>query len=214
MSDLFGNNSEEKKQNFKPITLPDFGSVDFSKFAPPPPAKKNEPEYILNNVRGRDLYGRLSFNTGVLWLGGFTAGSAYGIAEGFRNANSSNYKVVFNSCMNGISKRGSTLGSSLGILGKKYLILYISLGFNFSLLVAFMHTTGIWAADQLELDNLTGTSIATPLFAGVTTGALYKSTRGPRAAALAAVIGGTVSCAYWFGGSYLYNVVLGRSGRY
>jgi len=86
--------------------------------------------------------------------------------------------------------------------------------FHTFLYVAFMHTTGVWAADQLELDKHTGTVLATPLFAGVTTGVLYKSTRGPRAAALAGVIGGAVSCIYWFGGSYLHNVVLGRSGRY
>lgn len=108
--------TEEKKSAFKPITLPDFGSIDLNKFGAPP--KKNEPEFILSNVRGRDLYGRLSFNTGVLWLGGFTAGSIYGTVEGLRNAGSTSYKVRFNSVMNGISKRGSTLGSSLGILGE------------------------------------------------------------------------------------------------
>jgi hypothetical protein len=28
------------------------------------------------------------------------------------------------------------------------------------------------------------------------------------------IAGSAGSCAYWFGGSYVYNVLLGRGGRY
>ena len=72
----------------------------------------------------------------------------------------------------------------------------------------------MYAAEKLELDYLTGTNVANPLFAGVLAGAIYKSTRGPRAAALAGVIGGAISCAYTLGGNYLYDIVLGKRGRY
>ena len=78
----------------------------------------------------------------------------------------------------------------------------------------FYHTSMVWVADQLKLEDMTGTSAATPVFAGLATGGLYKIASGPRGAALAATIGSAASCAVWFGGSYFYNVVLGRGGRY
>lgn len=77
-----------------------------------------------------------------------------------------------------------------------------------------MHTTSVWLADTLELERLTGTEAATPVFSGLLTGVVYKSTRGPRAMALAGTIGIGVSCTYWYAGSYLYNVVLGRNGKF
>lgn len=77
-----------------------------------------------------------------------------------------------------------------------------------------MHTTGVWLADNLEIEHHTGQPIATPLFAGFLTGGLYKSMRGPRAAALASVIGAGASCVYWYGSSYVSNLLLGKGGKY
>jgi hypothetical protein len=77
-----------------------------------------------------------------------------------------------------------------------------------------MHTSSVWVSDQLELDDKAGTELATPIFAGIVTGSAYMSARGPRAAALAGVIGGVASCAYWYGSSYVYNVVLGKGGKF
>ena len=72
----------------------------------------------------------------------------------------------------------------------------------------------VWVSDQLNLEDITGFTAATPVFAGMATGGLYKVAAGPRGAALAATIGTVASCAMWYGGSYVYNVVLGRGGRY
>ena len=47
----------------------------------------------------------------------------------------------------------------------------------------------MFIADQVELESLTGSQIATPVFAGFMTGGLYKCTAGPRGTALAAAIG-------------------------
>ena len=79
---------------------------------------------------------------------------------------------------------------------------------------AFLHTTGVWVSDSLELERLTGTEMITPVFAGAITGGLMKSARGPRAAALEACIGTVLSTAYWTGGGWVYNVVFGKGGRY
>ena len=46
------------------------------------------------------------------------------------------------------------------------------------------------------------------------TGGFYKSTRGPRAMALASLIGGGVSTAVWFGSSYFYSKILKKGGRF
>lgn len=101
--------------------LPDYRGIDVNQVNPlygKPSQRAKGPEFIPYNKRGRDFYGRLSFNMGVLWLGGFTAGGAYGFVEGWRNAASPTYKIRFNSVMNAVSKRGASLGSSLGVVGK------------------------------------------------------------------------------------------------
>lgn len=82
------------------------------------------------------------------------------------------------------------------------------------IIVAFGHTAGVHAANYIELDRLTGLDVSTPLFAGLVTGVVYKSTRGPRAAALAGVIGMAASTAYWYGSSFVMDNLLGRGGRF
>ena len=69
-------------------------------------------------------------------------------------------------------------------------------------------------SDQLGLEHITGIPAITPVFAGLATGGLYKCTAGVRGAALAATIGSAVSVGYWYGGSFVYNVILGYGGRY
>jgi hypothetical protein len=39
---------------------------------------------------------------------------------------------------------------------------------------AFYHTAFVWVADQVELESLTGSKNATPAFAGLMTGGLFK----------------------------------------
>lgn len=67
---------------------------------------------------------RISFNTGVYWLGGFLGGGAYGFVQGWRGATSTNYKIRFNSVMNGVSKNGSKWGNMLGLVGEEQSLLY------------------------------------------------------------------------------------------
>lgn len=77
-----------------------------------------------------------------------------------------------------------------------------------------MHTTTIIALDQLEVEKYLPSEFTTPVLAGVITGGLYKSTRSPRAIALASLAGGISSCVYWFGGPFIYNKILGMGGKY
>lgn len=95
------------------FVIPDVSNIDPKKLG-----SIGGPEYIPYNPRGRDIYGRLSFNTGVCWVGGFAVGGTAGLVEGWRSAVNPNWKVKFNSVLNGLSKQGSRLGNGLGIIGK------------------------------------------------------------------------------------------------
>ena len=210
----------EEEQPRRPIFIPDVGRIDPRSLGGR--ATNKEPDYIPFNTRGRDFMGRLFFNTGVCWLGGFGGGSGYGFVEGWRSAANPNMKIRFNSVMNAMSRRGSIAGNSLGIIGEYCICSFSLLCFSFSDIVtashittiAFYHTCLVEVADQLQLENITGIPAITPAFAGFATGGLYKCTAGVRGAALAATIGSVVSCVYWYGGSWTYNVLLGRGGRY
>jgi hypothetical protein len=114
---------ERSEGSRKPIMIPDVGRIDprhIGSVYGVPSTRNKEPDYIPYNARGRDFMGRLFFNTGVCWLGGFTAGGIYGFSEGWRNAANPNLKIRFNSIMNAISKRGSTLGNALGVIGEYF----------------------------------------------------------------------------------------------
>ena len=93
--------------------------------------------------------------------------------EGLRNAPSSKFKIRFNSVLNACGKRGSKLGNALGVL-------------------ALMYSFSEGFADWIELDRIIGGDnydVAVPIIAGIATGAIYKSTQGPKTMALAAVLG-------------------------
>jgi hypothetical protein len=101
-------------------TIPDVGGIDPRKLGYG--SKNADPDYIPYNARGRDTMGRVFFNTGVLWLGGFGGGAAYGLVEGWRGAASPNLKIRVNSVMNAMSRRGSTIGNALGVIGKTFIM--------------------------------------------------------------------------------------------
>lgn len=96
--------------------IPDVGNIDLGKLG-----SKRGPDYVPYNAKGRDSLARVSFNTGIMWLGGYVSGGLYGFVEGWRGAASPNYKIRFNSVMNAFSKRGSYLGNSLGIIGEYHI---------------------------------------------------------------------------------------------
>lgn len=100
-------------------TLPGVDRIDPRKLAPiyGLQTHASEPEYLKYNIKGRDIFGRLFFNSGVAWLGGFSVAGAYGFAEGWRNAANPSFKVKLNSVMNAVSKRGSKVGNALGTIG-------------------------------------------------------------------------------------------------
>lgn len=177
--------------------LPDVSNIDFKKLSPKSGGGSihDEPEFIPYNNRGRDIQGRIFFNTGVLWLGGFGLGGAYGFVEGWRNAVNPNYQIRFNSVMNALSRRGSMLGNRLGTVG-------------------FLHTSIVGILDAFEIENRTGYVASTPIFSGALTGALFSVGRSSSAMALATLIGTAVSCGYWYGGSHVYEAISRRGGRY
>ncbi len=103
-------------------TLPDVSGIDMNKLGygranNNSGKQKKDPDYIINNTKGRDIGARLFFNTGVFWLGGFTAGGLYGSLDGWKNAANPSMKIRINSVLNGLSKTGSFLGNNLGVVG-------------------------------------------------------------------------------------------------
>jgi hypothetical protein len=94
------------------FVIPDVSNIDIKKLG------RGTPDYIPTpSARGRDIFQRLFFNTGALFLLGFGGGGAYGSIEGFRTAANPSLRIRINGIINGMSKRGSKLGNSLGIIG-------------------------------------------------------------------------------------------------
>eukprot|EP01041_Mallomonas_annulata_P003396 gene3396-6742_t len=193
----------DEDDDFIPSTrksIPEVGKIDLKKLGPiyglqVAPSKSSEPEYLRYNEKGRDIMGKLFFNSGVAWLGGFSAAGAYGFVEGWRGAANPSFKIKLNSVMNAVSKRGSKVGNALGS-------------------VAFIYTTSLWAAESARVEDFFNHEVAIPILAGLATGGFYKSTSGIRGAGLASLIGAAASVSLWYGGNYLYDAMAGRKGRY
>ena len=157
------------------------GKIDVGVVAPvlgagvPGVGAGSTPDYLEYNMKGRGLTEKLFYNCGSSYLVGIVGGGGYGFMEGLRNSPSSKFKIRFNSVLNHCGRRGSRLGNALGVLALFY-SLFESM------------------ADTAELDRYIGGDnydIVVPLGAGLATGALYKSTQGPKTMALAAALGGT-----------------------
>jgi import inner membrane translocase subunit TIM23 len=188
-----GEEEEKKLGTFRPI-IPDVSGIDMNKVVRT--QKSNEPDFIPYNPKGRDVMTRTFQVTGLMWLGGFGGGGVVGIMEGWRGAANPSFKIRMNSVMNSVSKRGSKTGNALAV-------------------VACLHTFFSWGLDELNLDRYTGDSTwTTPILAGFATGSFYKCTASPRAALLAGAIGSGISVAYGVGGSFVYNELFRKGGRY
>ncbi|THU91502.1 Tim17-domain-containing protein [Dendrothele bispora CBS 962.96] len=108
----------------------------------------------------------LCYGTGTMYLGGLTIGGVWGLREGARRPLAvSNTRLRINSVLNSVTRRGTFIGNSAGVLALVYN------GIN----ATIDHTRG--------RHDILG-SIA----AGGITGALYKSTAGVKPAVSAAVI--------------------------
>jgi|EP00945_MAST-04E_sp_MAST-4E-sp1_P003951 mitochondrial import inner membrane translocase subunit TIM23 len=140
----------------------------------------------LDGYKGRGLYERLSYNTGVSYLSGIGLGGLYGAVEGLQNAPSRKFKIRLNSFLNSAGKRGSRAGNMLA-----------TLAMMFSMMEA-----GI---EQVELDHYVPRELAEvgiPTAAGFATGVVYKMTRGPKIMGLYGLMGAGIMFSL-YGGSKL-----------
>lgn len=76
-----------------------------------------------------------------------------------------------------------------------------------------MHTCVIGLTDMVELDEKTHIPELAHILAGAVTGGAFFSSRGPRAAALAATLGGAASVGYWWVGN-AFERSFGKGGRF
>jgi hypothetical protein len=177
------------------FSIPDVGNIDAGRIGSmyglknPKDKDNSEPEYLEFSKRGRDIFGRLNFNTGLSWASGFTIAGLYGLQEGWRNAPSNNFRVKFNSVLNGISKRGNKAANICGVL-------------------AFMHTTFTYIAEQNDLERRFKHELAVPSVAGALTGLLFTSTRSVNVIAYGTCLGTAASIAYYYGQNYYYDKLI------
>uniref|UniRef100_A0A7S1XNQ0 Mitochondrial import inner membrane translocase subunit TIM23 n=1 Tax=Phaeomonas parva TaxID=124430 RepID=A0A7S1XNQ0_9STRA len=154
-----------------------------------------EPEYLDYTIKSRGPLENVFSYCGTAYLAGVIGGGGVGLMEGVRSSPSSRFRILFNSIMNNAGKRGSRAGNAFGCVALFYsgfLALYD--GYNVDMQLG----VGDWV---------------NPVLSGASTGLLYKSTAGPRAAILAAVLGGGVIGAS-FGVEEVVSNMLGyRVGR-
>eukprot|EP00607_Mallomonas_marina_P007263 CAMPEP_0182417154 /NCGR_PEP_ID=MMETSP1167-20130531/1564_1 /TAXON_ID=2988 /ORGANISM="Mallomonas Sp, Strain CCMP3275" /LENGTH=175 /DNA_ID=CAMNT_0024590493 /DNA_START=150 /DNA_END=674 /DNA_ORIENTATION=- len=162
-------------------SIPEVDKIDFKKLSPIyglQPSGSSEPEYLKYNEKGRDITGKMFFNTGVAWLGGFACAGAYGFVEGWRGAANPSYRIKLNSVINAVSKRGAKAGNAMGS-------------------IAFLYTVSIWATEFFDVEGYVGHGAAVPVVSGLATGLFYKSASGVRGASLAGAIGTLASVTVW-----------------
>jgi mitochondrial import inner membrane translocase subunit TIM23 len=141
----------------------------------------------LDHFKGRSIWERCSYNTGVSYLTGIVLGGVYGGVEGYQNAPVKKAKIRMNSFLNAAGKRGSRAGNSLAT-------------------VAMMFSIMEYAVEHVEVDHYINrdiAEIAIPTLAGAATGMLYKSTRGPRMMLMYGALGAVV-----MGGIYGGNKIM------
>ncbi|KAI8991623.1 Tim17/Tim22/Tim23/Pmp24 family-domain-containing protein [Mycotypha africana] len=106
----------------------------------------------------------LCYGTGTSYLAGLTLGGAFGLAEGLKKSSGSpNMRVRLNTTLNSITRRGPGLGNSIGVIAMIY-----------------NGATAVIDASRGKHD------IFNSVAGGALAGGLFKSTAGPRAAAVSA----------------------------
>ncbi|KAF8629054.1 hypothetical protein AX15_003554 [Amanita polypyramis BW_CC] len=108
----------------------------------------------------------LCYGTGTMYLGGLALGGAWGLREGARRPLAvSNARLRINSILNSITRRGTFIGNSAGVLALVY--------------------NGI----NSSIDGVRGKhDILGSMAAGALTGAMFKSTAGVKPAVIAATL--------------------------
>ena len=113
----------------------------------------------------------LCYSTGTTYLLGLATGGVWGLTEGLRKTpRSAPQKIKLNAVLNHITRRGPFLGNNAGVLALAYTCLNAGVG-----------------KVRGEVDSANG------VLAGVLAGALWKSTRGVRAMAVAGGLTGVVA---------------------
>lgn len=143
------------------------------------------PDYLNYEPAGRGWSGRMFLTVGTAYLASICIGGTYGFFEGLRTSPSRKFNIRLNSVLNKMGRRGSRFGNAVGCLC-----------LMFSLSDAFLE-------GQLETDrffdrmttNRTIGEYGTPIMAGMITGGLYKSTRGPKTMLMATLVGGCFAVA-------------------
>lgn len=113
----------------------------------------------------------LCYSTGTTYLLGLSTGGLWGFTEGLRKTPpTAPPKIKLNSVLNHITRRGPFLGNNAGVLALAYTCLNAGIG------------------------KIRGqTDAANGVLAGAAAGALWKSTRGVRAMAVAGALTGVVA---------------------
>lgn len=100
--------------------IPDVRGIDASKLI-----RSTEPDFIPGTTApDKDFYRQGVNLSGSLWLTGMGLGGLYGGYEGYKSAPGTSYRVVSNSVLNGISKRGTVLGNRLAVICKCLYVMY------------------------------------------------------------------------------------------
>lgn len=115
---------------------------------------------------------KLQHETAICWLAGGSLGGLYGAVEGIRQAPGSGVKLLVNSGLNGLTRRGLKSANALGAVSLLYNL--AEAGLNYA------H------------EDTTGYGVHT-IAAGVATGLLYKSTAGLRRMGIFAAAGGVIA---------------------
>ncbi|KAI8987152.1 Tim17/Tim22/Tim23/Pmp24 family-domain-containing protein [Pilobolus umbonatus] len=118
----------------------------------------SSPSFAPSRSFGDDL----CYGAGSTYLAGLTLGGAYGMMEGLKNSSGAP-KVRLNTTLNYITRRGPGLGNAAGVIALLY------------------------SGTNSLIDRARGQhDIFNSLTAGAIAGAIFKSTAGPRVAAISA----------------------------
>ncbi|GJJ11246.1 hypothetical protein Clacol_005478 [Clathrus columnatus] len=132
--------------------------------------KTNELPGATTAIPSRGWGDDLCYGTGTTYLSGLGVGGLWGLREGYkRPLVVSNTRLRINSILNSVTRRGTFMGNSAGVMGGKLALVYNIVN---SSIDSFRGKHDIWGG----------------MAAGGFTGALYKSTAGVRPALAAATI--------------------------
>ena len=127
----------------------------------------------------------LCYSTGTTYLLGLTTGGLWGFSEGLKKTPpTAPSKIKLNTVLNSVTRRGPFLGNNAGVLA-----------------LAYTCMNAMLAKVRGKRDSANG------VLAGVLAGALWESTRGPRAMAVAGALTGAVAAAWQVVGRALRDKV-------